>query len=142
MPPMNRVRRAPRERAVEPITCSSSWNQTISYVSAAVPLIKERKRTSASSVRLLLCALFFPAGSDQNTRHSVVAFVARGIEDHVAVIVGLSHFNLHRPRLGPGLGILESNLAPEIVRVNARESLDHLVGFYVRASEALREICS
>src|SRR5579862_4891785 len=66
--------------------------------------------------------------------------MAGGVKDHVALVSGLSHLDENGPRLGPRLGILESDLAAQIACVHAAEALRHLVGLDVRPTEGLREI--
>src|SRR5579863_2562152 len=98
-------------------------------MSAAAPLPAESSR--AASTDLLFGALLFPARAHQDARHAVITFVTGGIEDHLALIAGLPHLNDHRPRLGPGLRIVEGDLAPQNVRFRARDAIDHSVSIDV-----------
>src|SRR5580700_8991418 len=107
---------------------------------AATPLPNESRSMSGSCGKwnLLLPSLLFSAGAHQDARHAVVPLVTSRIEDHVTLTRGPPHLNDNGPGLRPRLGIVESDLAPQSVRVNAREVLDHFVRLYVGPTKALR----
>src|SRR5580704_9825492 len=105
---------------------------------AAAPLPAESRR--AAGTDLLFRALLVPARADQYASQAVIPLVTCGVEDHLALIAGLAHLNDNGPRLGPGLRIVERNLAPQLVRRWARDAFDHLIRVDVRSTKALREI--
>src|SRR5579871_7033684 len=95
-------------------------------MSAATPLPAESSSRRKSNELLLAGGLLFAARADQDADHTVIAFVARGIEDHVLIIRGAAHIDLDGPRPGPRLRIIKGNLAPKGIRIQARDVLDHL----------------
>src|ERR1700733_10528164 len=107
-----------------------------------MPLPKESRTTSQSWAKwsLLLPGLLFPAGANQDARHAVVPLVTGRIEDHVALTRGPPHLDDNGPRLGPGLGVVESDFAPQSIRVSACEALDHFVRLDVGSTKALRKV--
>src|SRR5215469_4368470 len=107
-------------------------------MSAAMPLPNESSRRKSNEL-LLAGGLLFAARADEYADHAVVPLVTGRIEDHVLLIRRTTHVDLNRPRLGPGFGIFEGNLAAQVVGVHARDVFDHFVGFGVRAAETLQE---
>src|SRR5580704_16658105 len=103
-------------------------------MSAATPLPAESSTQKAFNA-LLFRGLLFSARPDQDARHAVVPFVTGGIEDHLAAVIGLSHLDENGPRLGPRLGIVESDFAAQIIGVHAPEAFDHLISIDVRSTE-------
>src|SRR5262245_16046838 len=70
----------------------------------------------------------------QDVRHSVVAFMARDLEQRVLRAL---HRNLDRPGTGEHGRVLDASLIQERVCVGSREPLDHAEVLVAQAAEVL-----
>ena len=108
---------------------------------AATPLPQQTEKRSPQRARLLLGSfLFFPACADQHAGDGVIALVASGIEDHVAVGGRSAHLDADGPGLGPGVGVFEGDVAAQRVGIEASEALSHLEAVGIGAAIGLLEI--
>src|SRR5690349_729977 len=105
-----------------------------------MPLPNASGSMSGNNPGLLLLSLLLPAITHQDSSHPVIPFMTGGIEDHVTLIRRSAHLDGNGPWFGPGLRILKSDVAPQSVRVDTREALNHFIGVGIGPAKTLEKI--